>query len=72
MKRKGVVKDLLYRSKMAYDIARNLKKKNKDKQKGEEELITWLEHLYSNDKGVKNDLMENIKIPVFWALYKIG
>ncbi len=67
---KGNIKGALYRSRMAYDIGRNLKKKDKDKQKVEEELITWLEHLYSNDKGVKNDLMKNMKIPVFWVLYK--
>jgi len=70
VKSKGMVKDLLYRSKMAYDIARNLRKEAKDKQKVEKQLMEWLEYLYANDQGVKNELMENIKIPVFWALYK--
>ena len=67
---KGIVEGSLYRSCMAYDIKRNLEKKDKDKQKVEEKLMKWLEHLYSNDKGVKNELMKNMKIPVFWALYK--
>jgi len=68
--RKGMVEGLLYRPQMAYDIGRNLKKKHKDKQKVEKQLMEWLEHLYANDQGIKNKLMENMKIPVFWALYK--
>lgn len=67
---KGIVEGLLYRSLMAYDIARNIKRKEKDKEKTQQELMKWLEPLYSNDDGVKNKLMENIKVPVFWAIYK--
>ncbi|MEW6606110.1 MAG: type III-A CRISPR-associated protein Cas10/Csm1 [bacterium] len=67
---KGVVEDLLYRSHLAYDIGRNIKRKEKDSKKVQEELMKWLEPLYSNDDGVKNKLMKNMKVPVFWAIYK--
>jgi len=67
---KGETEGLIYRSHMAYDIGRNIKKKQIDKQKAQEELIKWLEPIYSNDDGVKNKLMKNMKVPVFWAIYK--
>lgn len=66
----GMIESLLYRSQMAYDIARNLRKKDKDVQKVQQELIEWLEHLYSNDVGAENGLMKNMKVPVSWTLYK--
>lgn len=65
------VKGLKYLSALSYDVGRNIVKRNKDGSivKGYENEQKVLQTLI-NEKPDKNSLIYNIKVPLFWALYK--
>ncbi|GBE00875.1 hypothetical protein BMS3Abin08_00298 [bacterium BMS3Abin08] len=67
---KGNIEGLKYISNLSYDIARNIIKREADGRikDGKEEYIT-LQKLIGN-KPDKKSLIYNVKIPVYWALYR--
>lgn len=64
------IKSLKYISSLNYDIGRNIVKwdKNKKIKKGKEELFVLQK--FANEIPDKNSLMYNLKVPLFWALYR--
>ena len=78
----GDVRNLVYHSQMAYDIQRNIVGKYLAGIEKEEfmkdKLYTKLIQLFKLQAegknglqdGIKNRLMENLRIPVMWTIYK--
>ncbi|MEN3013934.1 MAG: type III-A CRISPR-associated protein Cas10/Csm1 [Endomicrobiia bacterium] len=68
------IRNLLYHSLMAYDVKRNIiqiKKENGQTKIVNEELINELQKLYKISLDPQEEiLMKNLKIPLFWVLYK--
>ncbi len=59
----GIIEGLRFHSLMTRDIRRNVEKKNP-------EIVKYMQPLYVVGDGFNEKLMNNIKIPVFWTLYK--
>ena len=55
---------------MARDIRRNIEKKDKTGKVINQELINALRPLHEVGAGFDSRLMSNLKLPVFWTLYK--
>lgn len=74
----GDVKNLVYHSQMAYDIQRNIVKERAKEEFTKDELYIKLIQLFNLQAegknglqdGIKNRLMENLRIPVMWTIYK--
>lgn len=67
---KGEINGLMYHSLMAYDVGRKIVEwKNGEIKKEDREVYKELLRLYQVGK-VDVELMENLKIPLFWTLYK--
>ncbi|MGR3220096.1 MAG: type III-A CRISPR-associated protein Cas10/Csm1 [Candidatus Anammoxibacter sp.] len=67
---KGKIEGLKYLSALSYDIGRNIVVWNKDGTiKNGEEDQKGLNPLFS-DKPDENSLISNVKVPLFWALYR--
>jgi len=64
------IEGLKYLSSLSYDMGRNIVKWGKDKeiQKGHEEFL-FLQKLI-NEKPNTDSLIYNLKVPLFWALYR--
>ena len=65
------VRGLKYLSALSYDVGRNIVKRNKDGSiiKGHKNDQKVLQTLI-NKKPDKNSLVYNIKVPLFWAMYR--
>jgi len=71
LKDKFEIRNLLYHSLMTYDVERNIKEKKKVDNTEiivNQRLIEELQRLYSIPPD--HILMRNIKIPLFWVLYR--
>jgi CRISPR-associated protein Csm1 len=68
LKEKGIVQRALYRSLMSYDLKRNIEKRENGRVVNQDTL----DQLYRLFDLVKQDaiLMDNLSIPVQWALYR--
>jgi len=64
------IEGLRFHSLMSRDIRRNIVKKDKAGNILNEGLIHALQPLHEVGEGFKGELMNNLKIPVFWTLYK--
>ncbi len=67
---KGFIKGLKFHSAMSRDVRRNIERKDKYENILNQELVNALQPLYEVGEGFDKDLMSNLKIPVFWTLYK--
>lgn len=65
----GKIEGLRFHSQMAYDIERNIVKRNKEKNIINPDEVKKLAGLFSI-KEIDKELMINLKIPIFWVLYK--
>lgn len=61
-----IVEGLRFHSLLARDVRRNIEKKDNTNQK----IINLLQPLFETGSGFDESLMKNLKIPVFWTLYK--
>ncbi|HKZ57934.1 MAG TPA: hypothetical protein VJ024_09550, partial [Thermodesulfovibrionales bacterium] len=66
----GFIEGLKFHSAMARDIRRNIEKKDKTGKVINQELINALRPLHEVGAGFDSRLMSNLKLPVFWTLYK--
>lgn len=66
----GIVEGLKFHSLMTRDVRRNIEKKDKQGNALNQELLGTLSPLYIVGNGFDKKLMKNLKIPVFWTLYK--
>jgi len=64
------VEGLKFHSAMSRDIKRNIERRDKHGNILNQELINILQPLYEIGDGFNKTLMNNLKIPVFWTLYK--
>ncbi len=61
---------LIFHSLASYDVRRNIEKRDNKGNLLNPVTINNLEKLYSTGTNFDRDLMINLKIPVFWVLYK--
>lgn len=61
------IENVMYRSHMAYDVGRNILKNRNNK---DDEDIKMIRKLYDISGKNEETLMRNLKIPLFWTLYK--
>lgn len=66
----GLVEGLKFHSAMSRDVRRNIERRDKHGNIINPELINRLLPLYEVGEGFDKALMNNLKIPVFWTLYK--
>lgn len=72
--KKGDVAKLIFHSRMNYDVRRNLDERlvkrddSESKEWFKENVLTAIQRLYQTP--VEDTLMTNLKIPVYWTLYK--
>lgn len=66
----GIVEGLKFHSLMTRDVRRNIEKKNKQGNVLNQIFLDMLSPLYIVGTGFNKTLMNNLKIPVFWTLYK--
>lgn len=67
---KKLVEGLKFHSAMSRDVRRNIERRDKQGNILNQELINILLPLYKIGDGFDKELMNNLKIPVFWTLYK--
>jgi len=67
--KRGKIEGLKFHSLMAYDVRRNIEKKDKNGNIINRDIIDQLQRLYVVG-NIDEPLMANLTIPVFWALYK--
>ena len=67
---RDLIEGLKFHSAMSRDIRRNIERKDKHENSLNPELINRLQPLYEVGDGFNKELMSNLKIPVFWTLYK--
>lgn len=70
VKSKGIVSDVIYRSRLSYDIGRNILGDEDKRRKVSKDTIDQLNRLYdlrTQDKV----LMDNLSIPVQWTLFEL-
>ncbi len=65
----GKIEGLRFHSLMAYDIGRNIVRKDKEKNIINPDEVKKLASLFDIEKPDR-ELMRNLKIPIFWVLYK--
>lgn len=70
-KQKGYIEGLRFHSLMNYDVVRNIviKEKDGDEPINKEELARLLP-LYETGRGLKEELLRNLKIPLYITLFK--
>jgi CRISPR-associated protein Csm1 len=66
----NIVEGLRFHSLMSRDVRRNIARKDKQGNIINQKLIDKLLPLYEIGEGFDSELMRNLKIPVFWTLYK--
>lgn len=66
----GIVEGLKFHSLMTRDVRRNIEKKDKQGNVLNRTFLDMLRPLYIVGTGFNKTLMNNLKIPVFWTLYK--
>jgi hypothetical protein len=68
LKEKGIIEQALYRSRMSYDLKRTIEKREKNQVINQDVLdqLCRLFDMRTQDKV----LMDNLSIPVQWALYR--
>ncbi|TVL99060.1 MAG: type III-A CRISPR-associated protein Cas10/Csm1 [Candidatus Brocadia sp. WS118] len=66
----GNIEGLKFHSLMTRDVRRNIEKKDKAGNIVNLNIIDILSPLYIVGKGFDKKLMTNLKIPIFWILYK--
>lgn len=66
----NIVEGLKFHSAMSRDVRRNIERKDKYGNILNLELINRLRPLYEVGDGFDRELMNNLRIPVFWTLYK--
>lgn len=66
----GDIEGLKFHSLMTRDVRRNIEKKDKAGNIVNQNIIDILSPLYIVGKGFDKKLMTNLKIPIFWILYK--
>lgn len=67
---RGIIEGLKFHSLMTRDVRRNIEKKDKSGNIVNQNIIDILSPLYMVGKGFDKKLMMNLKIPIFWTLYK--
>jgi CRISPR-associated protein Csm1 len=67
-KEKGIVEGLRFHSLMNYDVKRNIERKENDKLINPEE-VEKLRPLYVTGESLDKELLENLKIPLYIALF---
>ena len=67
---KNFIEGLKFHSAMSRDVRRNIERKDKHGNILNHEIISRLQTLYKIGDGFDKELMNNLKIPVFWTLYK--
>lgn len=67
---KGFIEGLKFHSAMSRDIRRNIEKRDKTGRVINQEIIDGLRPLHEVGSGFDGSLMSNLKLPVFWTLYK--
>jgi len=66
----GIIEGLKFHSLMTRDVRRNIEKKDKQGNVLNQTFLDILSSLYVVGTGFNKTLMNNLKIPVFWTLYK--
>jgi CRISPR-associated protein Csm1 len=66
----GKIEGLKFHSLMNYDVRRNIEQKNKKGEVINSETIERLGRLYKVIGHIDKQLMKNLKIPIFWTLYR--
>ncbi len=69
-KENNIIEGLKFHSAMSRDVRRNIEKRDKEGSIINPEIINALQPLYLIGEGSNEDLMRNLKLPVFWTLYK--
>ncbi|HHT9145916.1 MAG TPA: type III-A CRISPR-associated protein Cas10/Csm1 [Candidatus Wunengus sp. YC61] len=67
---RGIIEGLKFHSLMTRDVRRNIEKKDKSGSIINQSTINILSPLYMVGKEFDKNLMRNLKVPVFWTLYK--
>ena len=67
---RGIIECLKFHSLMTRDVRRNIEKKDTQGITLNPGLLRMLSPLYIVGNGFDKKLMKNLKIPVFWTLYK--
>src|SRR3990167_6084289 len=67
---RGIIEGLKFHSLMTRDVRRNIEKKDKQGNILNQRFIDMLNPLYVVGNVFDKKLMKNLKIPVFWTLYK--
>ena len=67
---KGEIEGLIFHSLMSYDVRRNIKKDEEEEMEERKNILEKLETLYTTGDKFNKNLMRNLKIPVFWTIYK--
>ncbi len=67
---KGFVQGLKFHSAMTRDVRRNIEKKDKGGAVVNKRIVSELESLCAVGRRFNSRLMDTLKIPVYWALYK--
>ena len=67
---RDLIEGLKFHSAMSRDVRRNIERKDKHGNIINQEFINILQPLYEVGEGFNESLMNNLKIPVFWTLYK--
>ncbi len=66
----GIIEGLKFHSLMTRDVRRNIEKKDKQGNVTNQRFLDILRPLYIVGTEFNKALMNNLKIPVFWTLYK--
>jgi len=66
----GFIEGFKFHSAMSRDVRRNIERRDRQGNVINQELINKLLPLYEVGDGFDKRLMKNLKIPVFWTLYK--
>jgi hypothetical protein len=69
LKEEGKIEQALYRSRMSYDLKRNIEKRDANNQVVNQEVLDQLYRLFDL-RTQDMVLMDNLSIPVQWALYR--
>jgi hypothetical protein len=67
---KDLIEGLKFHSTMSRDVRRNIERRDKHGNILNPELINILQPLYEIGDTFDKALMNNLKIPIFWTLYK--
>ncbi|WP_347275368.1 type III-A CRISPR-associated protein Cas10/Csm1 [Candidatus Kuenenia sp.] len=67
---RGIIEGLKFHSLMTRDVRRNIEKRDTQGNVTNQRFLDILSPLYIVGAGFNKALMNNLKIPVFWTLYK--